>query len=352
VQSKISDLLNVPLPEAAIEPLKFHWLEGADSELYVLRLDQVHPFASGNKWFKLLFNLNVSIEASAKVLTFGGAFSNHIASFVATAISLNIKPVCVIRGDELSPQSNLLLTELARQGAEFIFVSREDYKNKYSEALIEYYQSLVGDFLMIPEGGANLQGDLGCCLIARYILDSQIGFSDVFLASGTGATSAGLISGLKYLNDSKIDPPCVHSVSMFKGEWMRQAILDKCIDLDSYFSDQGDVKMPVSFILESMQGQTKYGRLDDALFEFINEVYENSGLLLDPVYTAKVILHIKQQLERGALDHRKLLFVHTGGLSGWLGYPERWLNQLGGERPFQLSGTIKNRLIESGIWEA
>lgn len=351
------DLFSVRLPEASIEKVALDWLECVNSELFVLRLDDVHPTATGNKWFKLLFNLTSSLNSGDQVLTFGGAFSNHLASFVTSALSRNLRPICVIRGEELSVDSNLLLSSLAQLGAELIFISRENYKHKYSQSMLKMYREQVGDFLLIPEGGANIQGDLGCCLVAKYVLASEFVFSDLYLASGTGATSAGLIAGLEYFSSFSGDSfkrPLVHSVSMFKGGWMEDEIdakvsqLRECLVLPPHASG---VVSKVSYRVETLSHQARYGQLTSSLFDFICNTFDASGLLLDPVYTAKVLLHIKQQAEHGLINNKKVLFVHTGGISGWLGYPQYWLeDQEGGDKPFQLSGTIKNRLSQAGLF--
>ncbi|GAA3914193.1 1-aminocyclopropane-1-carboxylate deaminase/D-cysteine desulfhydrase [Litoribacillus peritrichatus] len=320
--------LNLP-----VERLQTEWSEQAKVNLFCLRLDLTDLAVSGNKWFKLAHNIaEAKSKGISQVLTFGGAFSNHIFSTAHECARQGLNSVGVIRGEELNPNANQMLEQASKAGMKFCFVSRSAYRNKYHQDQLAYYQSEFGEYFLIPEGGSNQNGVLGCEAIGEHIARQGICFNDVFVACGTSATCSGIIRGLHDAHNRGLlnFRPKVHGVSMFPKpdkpgwqSWMKP-------ELEGYL---GDVNYP--YQLHESGYLPAYGRLTEGLAEFISEFHTQSSILLDPVYTGKLVYYLKHLCEVGQFrPQSNLLFVHTGGLHGWLGF----------ESPPQLSGTIKNRL--------
>jgi 1-aminocyclopropane-1-carboxylate deaminase len=157
----------------------------------VLRLDLLHPEVSGNKWFKLKLNLAEAQKQGKKtILTFGGAYSNHIAATAFAAAELGFKSIGVIRGEDGSKHNSTLSTTVER-GMDLFFVDRETYKRKNDPLFTKTLQDKFGDFYLVPEGGKNTLGMLGCKSIAEAYPD----YDYVMCACGTGTTFAGMMLG-------------------------------------------------------------------------------------------------------------------------------------------------------------
>jgi 1-aminocyclopropane-1-carboxylate deaminase len=337
-----SDVLIQQLP---IEKLDVSWARNANVELYMLRLDLTDVHVSGNKWFKLACNIQSAKQrGDTQLLSFGGAFSNHIFSFSHACQQAGLKPVVVIRGEELNDSSNPMLQAAKACGAHFIFVSRTDYRRKYEPDRLDFYRSLVGEFTLIPEGGSNEYGVLGCESIAALIASHGEVFDQVYMACGTGATFSGLVRGFHKLNTSDSVLPDLIGLSLFSASsvdpesgWMTKDV--------ARFLEHSSIDC-VNYTLVADKRLPKYGKLTSSIIQFISEFLDETGLLLDPVYTCKLLKLIQYHCDDGnftssgrSLDEpTKILAVHTGGLHGWFGYSEEIM-------PAQLSGTIKQRLL-------
>jgi 1-aminocyclopropane-1-carboxylate deaminase len=269
----------------------------------IKREDLVHPFVSGNKFRKLKYNLLEAQQLGlSTVLTFGGAYSNHIAA-VAAAGNLNgFKTIGIIRGEELgvSIQKNPTLDFAESEKMKLLFVSRETYRLKDNPDYIETLKRQFGEFYLLPEGGTNSLAVKGC----EEILCETDGVYDYVCASvGTGGTLAGLI------NASKPNQNIV-GFSALKGTFQNELI------------KQYSVKTNYHFIDNYCFGG--YAKIDSQLIRFINEFREHTGIPLDPVYTGKMIFGIIDLLKKGYFkENSRILAVHTGGLQGITG-----MNQL------------------------
>ena len=161
-------------------------------KLYLKREDLIHPSISGNKWRKLKYNMLRAHEINASsILTFGGAFSNHIYATAAAGAACGINTIGVIRGELVKPL-NPTLKEASAWGMKLIPVSREEYKNKTSEEFLASLESKYGQYYLIPEGGSNVLALKGCAEIGSI----SEKFDYWCLSCGTGGTLAGLVSGL------------------------------------------------------------------------------------------------------------------------------------------------------------
>lgn len=287
----------------------------------LLRLDQIDPVLSGNKLFKLIPNL-IAARASGfdTVLSFGGAYSNHIHALAEAGYRYNFRTIGVIRGDDGQADSHTLKFAASR-GMQLIRVSRQDYRRRHDQQFADELARSLGEFYLIPEGGANPCGIRGSMLLADVIASSlrdqppgQRMPDEILLACGTGTTMAGLIAGLmKSARLSVADKlPCIRGIAVLKqGEFLCHDIAHMIDAMRS--PDDADV----SWQLETTCHWGGYARFPEALAQFVSAFEHRHGILLDPVYTAKLMSAVYQRIEAGLYaPGTRLLLLHTGGLQG------------------------------------
>lgn len=277
-------------------------------ELYIKREDEIHPFVSGNKFRKLKYNLaEAKKQNKTTLLTFGGAFSNHI---VATAVAGNLngfKTIGIIRGEELANDlektlaENATLREAHQNGMTFKFISRADYRNKEQTNLIADLSKEFGDFYLIPEGGTNQLAIKGC----EEILTNQDAIFDyICSAVGTGGTISGVINSLQ-------DHQKCLGFPALKGSFLEEEI-------------KNYVKSEENWSLQTDYHFGGYAKYNDDLIRFINTFKNQSNILLDPVYTAKMVYGILDLIGKNHFSSKtKILAIHTGGLQGIVGFNKK-----------------------------
>lgn len=270
-------------------------------EIYIKREDLIDPEISGNKFWKLLYNIENYINQNPiqpLLITFGGAYSNHIAATAALGKKLNIPTIGLIRGDEIENKwsENPTLQKVHQDGMSFKFIKRDQYREK--ENLAKKYQQLYPSSLIIPEGGTN---DLAMEGIKFMLGENTKTFDYLCSAVGTGGTLSGLskfceidqkILGFKAVNDSSLN--------------------DKILKLS---------KRNNFTLFEASQGG--YGKINDELISFINEFYQKYQIPLEPIYTGKMMQHLFKLIMEGYFPKgTKILAFHTGGLQGIKGINE------------------------------
>ncbi|NMH89739.1 1-aminocyclopropane-1-carboxylate deaminase/D-cysteine desulfhydrase [Flavivirga algicola] len=267
-----------------------------DVELFIKREDKIHPFVSGNKYRKLKYNL---IEAREKgfetLLTFGGAFSNHIAAVASAGNLLGFKTIGVIRGEELEDKilENETLNFAKQNGMQFKFVSREDYRNKTSEAFFSALKKEFGGFYLIPEGGTNALAIKGC---EEILTVTDRAFDYICCAVGTGGTISGLI------NCSKLSQQ-VLGFPALKGDFLQQ-------DISKFVTS-------ANWDLINNYHFGGYAKINEELVTFINQFKKSNNIPLDPVYTGKMMFGIFDLIHKGYFKKgSRILAIHTGGLQG------------------------------------
>jgi len=282
-----------------------------DVQLFIKRDDLLHSVVSGNKWRKLCYNLSAAKEqGKTTLLTFGGAYSNHIHAVAAAGQLLGFKTIGLIRGEE-PPSYGATLAFVKSRGMQLHFLSRSNYRNKEIPIRID-----LSDCYLLPEGGTNDLAINGCEDIVNELL-LQIGnLSRIYycVSCGTGGTIAGMINGLK-------GKGTVIGFSALKGNFMDEEIknLQNRYQLPAYsnWSVNGDYHFG---------GYAKY---KPELVNFMKEFYEETSIALDPVYTGKMAFGI---LDLIAKDHfpkgSKIIMIHTGGLQGIAGFNERFEENL------------------------
>ncbi len=292
-----------PIPIQSIDhPL----LEENGVELAVKRLDLVHPAISGNKFFKLIYNLEkAKSEEKTKILTFGGAFSNHIYATSQAAKAENLEAIGIIRGEKPEPL-NTTLSSAKEAGMQLHFIDRTTYRKKAEPEFLAGLKEKFGDYYLIPEGGTNglaIQG-------TSEILGSEDQqFSFICSSIGTGGTFAGLYSSLS-------EKQILLGFSSLKGEFIQNEISDL---MGAYqLGSQGSYEIFTNYHFGG------YAKHTQELIDFIWWFYESFGILLDPIYTGKMALGLWELIRTGYFPKgSKILMIHTGGLQGNIGFTER-----------------------------
>lgn len=274
--------------------------------LTVKRLDQLHPEISGNKWFKLKYNLEKTLQSEHKtLLTFGGAWSNHIHATASAGKLFGIKTIGVIRGEEPKELSDTLRHALDC-GMELEFVTRLAYAEKDTDDFKEWLHSRHGNFHLVPEGGSNFLGINGC----MEILDeSDASYDYICCACGTGATVAGLLLSAKPHQK-------VIAISVLKnGSFLRDEIIKHL----RFFlmNEELAYEMAEQLVMVTDYDFGGYAKWNNELISFINSFEVNHFIPLDQVYTGKVMYGVLDMMKRKVFEENaKILVLHTGGLQG------------------------------------
>lgn len=314
----------LPLPDVArlapVQRLEWPLLKAFDIELAVKREDLLHPKLGGNKFYKLHGHLErFHSGQSGPIVTFGGAYSNHIYALAAAGQDLAVPTVGVIRG-ERPPTLSSTLADAQAMGMELVFISRERYREKMSSSLQDELDRRFGTFYVIPEGGAGDVGALGCATWAQAALDlAPWTPTALCVAAGTGATAAGLLAASQTAS--------VHVYLALKGraEQLREfelGVQRTANNVRAMLSPRSKEKghLP-ALTLERDYHCGGYARFPDYLRAFVAEFEGTTGMALDPVYTAKLFWGIAQNVQAGLYPPgSRLLAFHTGGLQGWRGY--------------------------------
>jgi 1-aminocyclopropane-1-carboxylate deaminase len=303
----------------------------AGVDLYVLRLDLMHPWVNGNKWFKLKYNL---LEAKQKkfttLLTFGGAYSNHIYATTAAGNLFGFRTIGIIRGEERLPL-NPTLSFALQQGMQLVYLNREMYRQRNTAALEEYLQQRFGEVFIIPEGGSNLNGVRGCTEIIGHAMPTAgyaYAFDRICVACGTATTLAGIVLSL-HQGQRAI------AFSVLKnGAFLAQEIeslLTNYLDSDLPTPSSS----PACWELMCDYHFGGYAKVNHELLMFSQQFREEHGIPLDYVYTAKMFYGVMDLLKQGFFGKgERLLLVHTGGLQGNVGMEERLQRFSKSELPF------------------
>lgn len=289
----MSDFLFSP----AILPSANQQIEfGGNVTLSIKREDLLHPDISGNKFRKLKYNLQQArADGHETLLTFGGAFSNHIAAVAAAGKAFGFRTIGVIRGEEIGKNAELnpTLKKAESNGMTLHFISREDYRKKHDQEFIDKLINRFGPLLVLPEGGTNSLAVQGC---EEILLEPDFEFDYICCAVGTGGTIAGIINsskpsqtilGFPALADLKLESSVQNWTA--RKNWM----------LVRGYEFGG------------------YGKVDEKLVTFINEFNRCHKILLDPVYTGKMLFGVMDLVAGGFFEPgSKILAIHTGGLQG------------------------------------
>lgn len=266
--------------------------------LFIKRDDLIHPVVSGNKWRKLKYHIDTAQKlGKTHLVSFGGAFSNHMAALACSGAVLGLKTSCFIRGDEFESKSNHFLFLAQLYGMQLIPVERELYKSHKSELFHTHFGS-DEQALMIEEGGAGDEGERG---VSELIFELPFVPDHIVHASATATTAAGLIKGL--MNRKGFEKTRVHSMAVLKNgaeQTSKLQLLESEIDWLVHEADMGG-----------------YAKYNPQLLRFIEAFTANTGILIDPVYTGKALYGINELMRDGTINSTEtVVFLHTGGMLG------------------------------------
>jgi 1-aminocyclopropane-1-carboxylate deaminase len=294
---------DITLGEIPIQRIHDNFLSKSGIRLSILRLDLIHPEISGNKWFKLKYNLECARnEGRDSLLSFGGPWSNHLHALAYAGQYFDFSTIGLVRG-ELPYPLNACLQDAKNAGMELVPVSRADYKNKDNPEFAEYLKRQFGNVFLIPEGGANKAGVKGCKEIIN--LYPQV-FDLVCIACGTGTTLAGMAS------TSQI-PLLGFQVLKGKGYIRRQV---NTLMQQYQLSASCDWNVCDDFHFGG------YAKVNDEFLQFLTEFEQRHGLPLEPVYSGKILFGLYQLFKKRDFfpQNYSILAIHGGGLQGARGF--------------------------------
>lgn len=291
-------IFNVPSPieEVLNHPFNFR--------LFVKREDKIHPQISGNKYRKLKYNLQFFFDQQCNgLISFGGAYSNHIYALASIGKTYNIQTVGIIRGHE--NMENECLRFATSCGMKLHFVDRNHYAEKENNKYIADIISSYPHFMLLPEGGSNELALIGVKEMSYEIVNHHIKFDYILVSAGTGCTASGILSGLK-------EHDCTSKLMVFsalKGNFLKYQIMkwSQSSMNDFIFTDE--------FCLGG------YARVSEPYLKFIRQFENNTGIAVDDIYNGKLVYALNFLNERKYFDSTaKLLWIHTGGLQGRTNY--------------------------------
>lgn len=289
------------LPYSQNQQVLLPILQKKEVTLYVKREDEIHPFVSGNKFRKLKYNIAEAKQQQATtLLTFGGAFSNHIVAVAVAGKLSGFSTVGIIRGEELGKdlertlQQNATLRIAAEHGMQFKFISRTAYRHKTTPDFTKKIIREFGDFYHIPEGGTNTLAIKGC---EEILTPEDEKFDYICCAVGTGGTISGLINTVKSTQK-------VIGFPALKGDFL-QTEIETFIKRNNHWS------------LTTEYHFGGYGKYNQELIRCINDFKTETSIPTDPIYTGKMIYGILDMIQKDKFPKgSKLLAIHTGGLQG------------------------------------
>lgn len=286
---------------------KIHTVFPNNISLTIKREDLIHPFISGNKYRKLKYNLlQAKAENQETLLTFGGAFSNHIAAVAYAGKESGFKTIGIIRGDELIDkiEGNPTLKFAQENGMQFEFVSREDYRLKSEINFLDNLKAKFGDFYLVPEGGTNELAVRGC---EEILTPEDAEFNYVCCAVGTGGTISGI-------SNSALPNQKVLGFPALKGDFLKDEI--------RIFAKNQNWELITDYHFGG------YGKVNLELIAFINQFFDENQIPLDPIYTGKMVFGVIDLIRKDYFpENSEILLIHTGGLQGIQGMNMKLMNK-------------------------
>jgi 1-aminocyclopropane-1-carboxylate deaminase len=297
------------IKQTPTQTLKSSFLDKKGIQVLVKRDDLNHPLVMGNKWRKLKYNLHYAHKHQyQELVTFGGAFSNHILATAAACSLEGLRSVGIIRGDELNENSNPTLAHAHRLGMKLVFVSRDEFRSLKNDLMLpkKYVDPGDNEKYILPEGGTNAWAIKGCSEIFSEVTED---YDICCTAMGTGGTFLGLL-------ESAPSSKNIWGFSALKGSWIEQETirLKQVYDIsnDNYRVFQDEI----------FGG---YGRFDQNLIQFILDFRQEYDILLDPIYTGKMFFRVWDMIKNDQIAKgTTLLLIHTGGLQGIAGFNFRF----------------------------
>lgn len=304
--------------KSILQEVFFSPREGTPFSFDVKRDDLIDPLISGNKWRKLKYNILHAKQLNKKgILTFGGAYSNHLIATAKTAKLHQLASIGIVRGEELSIHSNPTLMQCHELGMQLIFITRSAYKASTQEGCYPSYANKYPEYYLIPEGGNNYYGMLGCQEIHKEIPKE---YDHIYLAGGTGTTAAGILWGSN-------ENTHIHLISALKGTFLFNNIKKLMITACGDKTIASEYLQRLEVISDKRFGG--FAKNNPSLFDEINQLYRQTGLKTEPIYTGKVWFQLFTDVQNELYSKdEKILFIHTGGLQNAASWNDQleWFN--------------------------
>jgi 1-aminocyclopropane-1-carboxylate deaminase/D-cysteine desulfhydrase-like pyridoxal-dependent ACC family enzyme len=288
-----------------IQPICLDAAQELNIQVYLKREDLIHPLLPGNKWRKLKYNLEEAhTQEKQTILTFGGAYSNHIYSVAAAGKLFGFHTIGLIRGEAITPL-NATLSFAKNCGMELHYVDRATYRHKEDFAYQEGLRQKYGDFYLIPEGGSNALAVKGCAEIPEEIHEP---YDYLCCPCGTGGTLAGLVAGAAGYGK-------IMGFAALKGGAFLAAEVQQL--LASYTQLRGKTCDFHNYQIQTDYHFGGYAKVKPALLDFIRKFEQANSILLEQVYTGKMLFGIEDLIKKGFFaSGTKIIALHTGGLQG------------------------------------
>lgn len=302
--------LNINEDAAILQKVKMPFVDD-NVEVYLKREDLLHKTISGNKWRKLKYNLlQADKDDQSTLLTFGGAYSNHIHATSGAGKIFGFKTIGVIRGEEHLPLNSTLASAI-NNGMEIHYVDRTSYRGKREKYFIDKLHDKFGDFYHVPEGGTNNLAVKGC---TEIIGDIDIDFDYIFSGCGTGGTFSGLVCGLEGKKKAI-------GISALKGaDFLIKEINGYIKNYCGNDYNNWELKLDYHF--------GGFAKIKKDLIEYMQEFENSNDILLEYIYTSKMIFAIYDMIKNGELKKgSRVIALHTGGLQGREGM-QKYINKL------------------------
>jgi len=271
-------------------------------EVFIKRDDLIHPIISGNKWRKLKYVLKqAQAQNKTHLVTFGGAYSNHLLATAAAAAKFGFKATGIVRGEEVQ-NDTLFLCKL--HGMQLIFTDRDSYRDK--QALFNKLFGDDGQAFFIDEGGASAQGAKGVSELVDELTDT---YHHIFCACGTGTTAAGIINGL---TEHQLSTQFNAIPVLKNGDFMQD-------EIDRFLTSPDNYALHLNYHFGG------YGKTTPQLIQFIKQFVADTGILIEPVYTGKMLYALYDLAAKGHFaPGSKILAIHSGGIWGLLGMKDKF----------------------------
>ncbi len=275
-------------------------LARAGVRLLIKREDRLHPIVSGNKWHKLKYNLEAAkAQEQRTLLSFGGAYSNHIHALAEAGAACGFDTIGVIRGEPCE-RLNPTLQFAVERGMRLHYLSRADYRRKQNREIVEALKVEFGDFYLIPEGGSNALAVKGC---REIVTDIDQPFDLIATACGTGATLAGLVTGLTG------DQQALGFAVLKGAAFLRDEVVELLKSATNSAYDNWSINLDYHF--------GGYAKTTPELFQFIADFEADHAIPLEPIYTGKMLYGLFDLIGRGVFRRGStIVAIHTGGLQG------------------------------------
>jgi 1-aminocyclopropane-1-carboxylate deaminase len=290
-----------------VQELKSNLYTKFGLRVYLKRDDQIHPIVSGNKWRKLKHSIQFAVDNKLTgVVTFGGAFSNHLHATAYACKSYDLSCVAIIRG-EYADEKNPTLSDIQEQGTHLIKVSREEYRFRNDLLYLEVLKEKYPNYLIVPEGGRT---ELGIVGVGEIWKEFEMQPDHIFVPVGSSTTLCGLL-----VNQAKSSQVHLHGIACVKDNKLIKRVQEIRPGLYG-----------VSYYDQFTQGG--FAKVNPSLIQFINDFKTEHGVQLEPIYTAKMFMAFHELIEEDRfVAGQKIVLIHTGGLQGIRGHNLRYENR-------------------------